>query len=146
MAVKYPDLEGFAFSFSHAKIVMNGKLYTAISDVSISQALEESAVFGASQKPLRRSSGQLQMGEGTVTFSDFEEANEFIKDLGDKPMNKLWSLEYTLENESAVVRTIECQACRLTAVTIAHSSGADALGLELPFSFLSSKVNGKELV
>jgi len=143
---KFPDLEGFAFSFSHGKIKLNDKQYTAIEDISISQGLEEGTVMGASQKVLRRSAGQLTIGDGTVTFSDYEEAQQFIEDLGDKPLNKIWACEYVLENESGVVKQIECQSCRVLTLSVSHAQGPGALGMELPFSFLLMKVNGKELV
>lgn len=142
----YPDHEGFAFSFSHARIVMNDKQYIAIKNVKVSQPLEEAAVFGASNKPLRRTAGQLQMGDGNVTFSDFEEANTFLSDLGDRPLLKLFNVDYTLVNEQGLVRGVECISCRLTSFTLDHEQGADALGLEYPFSFMTLKVNGKELI
>lgn len=146
MAVKYPELEGFAFSFSHGKLKLDGVIYMGVSDISINQALEEGFVFGASQKVLRRSAGRMSAGDGTITFSDYELATEFLNGLGDKPLNKIFSAEWVLENESGVVKAVEAQACRMTAFNLSHSSGADALGLELPFSFLECKVNGKSLV
>lgn len=142
----FPDHTGFAYSFSHARIVLNGKQYLAISNVQANVPLEEGAVFGASNKPLRRTPGQLQMGEGNVTFSDYEQANEFISDLGDKPLLKIWDMDYTLVDESGKVRSVECIACRLTAFNLDHEQGAEALTLELPFSFMTAKVNGKELI
>jgi hypothetical protein len=142
----FPDHEGFAFSFSHARIIANDKQYTCIASVSVNQELEEEFVFGSSNKPLRRTPGQLQGGAGTLMFSDFEEGNSFLTDLGDKPLLKLWSLDYSVVNEQGTVRSIECISCRLKAFNVDHEQGAGALQIEYPFSFMTMKVNGKELI
>jgi len=142
----FPDHEGFAFSFSHGRIVANDKQYLCIGNVSLAQELEEEFVFGASNKPLRRTPGQLQGGVGSFTFSDFEQGNDFLTDLGEKPLLKLWTLDYSLVNESGLVRSVECISCRLKAFNIDHEQGAGALQIEYPFSFMTMKVNGKELI
>lgn len=142
----FPDHNNFAFSFSHGIIKLNEKQFTAIQSIALDQQLEEAAVFGTSQKPLRRSAGQLQLGEGTIVFSDAEEAADFFDSLGDKPLNKLFAIDYTLSREDGTTRSIEALSCRLTGYGVDHESGADALQTEYPVSFLMMKVNGKELV
>jgi hypothetical protein len=142
----FPDHENFAFSFSHGVVKLNGKQFTAIGSVALDQALEEAAVFGTSTKPLRRSAGQLQLGEGTIMFTDFEEGTDFFDSLGDRPLMKLFALDYTLTREDGATRSIEALSCRLTGFAVDHEQGAEALGIEYPVSFLMMKVNGKELV
>ncbi len=141
-----PDHENFAYSFSHGVIKANGKQYTAIGNIKLDQQLEEAAVFGTSNKPLRRSAGQLQLGEGTIVFTDFESGQEFFDDLGDKPLTKLFSIDYALVREDGTTRSIEALSCRLTAFSVDHEQGSEALGIEYPCSFMMMKVNGKELV
>jgi hypothetical protein len=142
----FPDHENFAFSFSHGTLKLNNKQYTGIGNVQLSQELEEAAVYGTSTKPLRRSAGQLQLGEGTITFSDLEEGQDFFTDLGNKPLMKLFSLDWTLTREDGKTRSIEALACRVTSFGVDHENGAEALGIEYPVSFMMMKVDGKELV
>lgn len=142
----FPDHEKFAYSFSHGVIKLKDRQFTAISNIKLDQQLEEAAVFGTSNKPLRRSAGQLQLGEGSVVFSDFEEASDFIDTLGDKPLSKLFPIDYALVREDGATRSIEALACRLTGFSVDHEQGSEALGLEYPISFMIMKVNGKELI
>lgn len=142
----FPDHENFAFSFSHGVLKLKNKQYTAIQSVSLDQKLEEAAVHGTSVAPLRRSAGQLQLGEGTIKFSDLEEGQDFFASLGDRPLMKLFAIDYTLTREDGATRSIEALSCRLTGFGIDHEQGAEALGIEYPVSFLMMKVDGKELV
>jgi hypothetical protein len=142
----FPDHENFAFSFSHGVIKLNEKQFTAIGNIQLDQQLEEAAVFGTSNKPLRRSAGQLQLGEGTITFTDLEEGQDFFDSLGDRPLMKLFAIDYTVTREDGTTRSIEALSCRLTGFGVDHEQGAEALGIEYPVSFLMMKVNGKELV
>jgi hypothetical protein len=84
------------------------------------------------------------MGDGSVTFSDLEEAMQFYDDLGDDPSLALFSVDVTLSNEAGQVRSFECLSCALSGFAANFEAGADALSLELPFDFLRLKVNGKE--
>lgn len=136
---------GFAFSFSHAAVLINDRQFTAVSGVSISQDLSESAVYGTDARPIGRSVGQLSLGRGQLTFSDMGEAVDFFSSLGDEPFMALWALDYSLVNGPSV-RSVECRACRLTGLGIDHSAGADALAMTYPFSFLQCRIDGKDLV
>jgi hypothetical protein len=138
------DHENYAFSFSHAVIKCNEKQYTALSNVSFSQDIDRSAVYGTSRKPLKRSAGQLQMGEGALTFSDLEEGMTFFSDLGDDPSLALFSVDVTLANEAGQVRSYELLSCALSGFSGNFEQGADALSLEVPFSFMLLKVDGRE--
>jgi hypothetical protein len=138
------DHEQYAFSFSHAVIKANDKQYTAISNVSFSQDIDRSAVYGTSRNPLKRSAGQLQMGDATVTFSDLEEAMTFISDLGEDPSLALFSCDVTLANDSGQVRSFELLSCALNGFSASFEAGADALSLEIPMSFLRLKIDGRE--
>lgn len=135
----------YAASFSHATIRANDKQFSGIRSVSISQELQESAVYGTDPRPLKRSQGQIQLGTGSLTFSDYVEGADFYLNLGAEPMMALWSLDYTLSLPSGEVRSIECLGCRITQFGIEHESGADALEVTYPFSFLQIKVDGREL-
>ncbi len=133
------DHERFAFSFSHAIVKANEKQYSAVSNVSFSQNIDRSAVYGTSRRPLKRSAGQLALGEGTLTFSDLADAMAFYVDLGDDPSLASFTVDVTLANEAGDVASYELLGCSLSGFTAAFESGADALSLEMPFSFLTLK-------
>ena len=138
------ELEKLAYSFSHAIIRVNERQFTDINNVQISQDLTESAVYGTDMRPLKRSVGQLGMGQGQLVFSDMGEAGDFYFSLGDQPFMQIWSLTYQLARPPADLREIECLSCRILKVGIDHSAGAEALGATVPFSFLVMKVDGRE--
>lgn len=142
----FPDNEGFSFSFSHARIVLDTKQYTAIKNIQASQELEEGLVRGTSVKVLKRTLGQLKMGDGTITFSDLGEAMEFFSARGVRPLAQIWNADYSLVNEKNEVQSIEMISCRLLKFGFDHGEGADALPLEFPFSFMSMKINGEQLL
>lgn len=145
MALPFNLLDGFAYSFSHAVITVEGKLYSAIKNVRLSQRLQESAVYGTARAPLGRSAGQLELGQGTLVFSDVSEAFDMFQQMSPDPLFRTWSLDYTLVNEKLEVRSIALRSCRLIGFDLDHEEGPDALSLEYPFSFLSMTVNGNQL-
>lgn len=142
---RFPDTEGFAYSFGHAVITIDGRIYTAVRNVRLSQRLQEAAVYGTARAPLGRSAGQLELGQGTVIFSDLSEAFDMLQNLSPDPLFRTWNLDYTLVNERLEVRSIELRSCRLIGIDVDHEEGPDALPAEYPFSFLSMKVNGNSL-
>jgi hypothetical protein len=142
----FPDNTGFAFSFSHGRIVLDNRQFTAVSNIQASQELEEGLVRGTSVKVLSRTLGQLGMGAGSVQFSDLGEAMEFFTARGAKPLAQIWNADYSLVNESGQVQSIEMISCRLLKFGFDHSEGAEALAIEYPFSFMSMKINGEELL
>jgi hypothetical protein len=136
------DLQGFAYSFSHAIVRVNEKQFSDISAVSINQDLTEGAVYGTDARPLKRSVGQLSMGKGQLTFSDMGEAVDFYTALGAQPMMTIWTLSYQLVKPDGDVRSIDCASCRINSIGIQHQAGAEALGMTFPFSFMSVRING----
>ena len=140
------DLENYAYSFSHAIIKLADQQFTAISNVSFSQNVERSAVFGTSRKPLKRSAGQAQLGEATITFSDLKEALNFYAALGDDPSSVNFVVDVTLSNPNGDTDSFELLGCSLSGFSASFEAGADALGLEVPCSFLALRVNGRDFV
>jgi hypothetical protein len=138
------DLENYAFSFSHCILKLNEKQYTAVSNISFNQDIERAAVYGTDRRPLKRSAGQLSLGEGSLTFSDLEEGMSFYSELGANPSAALFSCDVTFSNENGDTRSFELLSCALSGIAGDFEQGADAMGLELPFSFLAIKVDGAE--
>ncbi len=143
MAQQYPDTTGFRYSYSRAELSANGRIWTAITNVSIDQPTEEEAVQGTKPGPLGRSVGTMGLGEGTVTFSDEGERMDFIDSLGDGFREKIWGLVWILRGPTGGEKRIECIGCRVLGNPIEHESGAAPLGGDISFSFMSHKINGK---
>jgi hypothetical protein len=138
------DLEKFAYSFAHGILRVNERQFTDVNNVAVSQDLIEAAVYGTDIRPLKRSVGQMSLGQGQIVFSDLGEAFEFYKALGDSPFMTIFSVTWQLARPPADVRELEALGCRLTKIGVDHSAGADALGLVAPFSFLKLKADGRE--
>lgn len=141
----FPDYEDFAFSFSHANIIVNNRIFTAVENIKLSQRLEESAVYGTARAPLKRSAGQVQMGQGVLVFSDMSEAFDLIQSLSPDFMFRTFDIDYSLVNEAGQYRSIELRSCRIVGLDIDHNQGPDALPAEFPFSFLQMRVNGNDI-
>lgn len=140
------DLENYAYSFQHAIVKLEDTQFTGISNVAFSQNIERGVVYGTLAKPLKRARGQVQLGEGTITFSDLKEAMQFYASLGDEPSAALFTVDVTLANSNGDTDSFELQSCTLSGFSANFESGSDALGLELPFNFMHMKINGKDFV
>src|SRR5690606_16249335 len=138
------DYENYAFSFSHAIIKLNERQFTAISNVSFNQDVERSAVYGTDRKPLKRSAGQLSLGEGSVTFSDLEEGMEFYSSLGSDPSAARFSVDVPFSRQNGDPRRFELLSAALSRIAGDLEQGADAMGFEFTFSFMAIRVDGAE--
>ena len=138
------DYENYSFSFSHAIVKLNETQFSAIESVQFDQEIDRNAVYGTDRKPLKRTAGQLKLGTGTITFSDLEEGMAFYTALGDDPSRALFSCDVTFANENGDTRSFELLSCALGGIKGDFKQGADAMGIEFPFSFMAIKVDGKE--
>lgn len=143
MTQSYPDTTGFAYSFARGELTMNGRIWTAISGISADQPTEEGVVKGTKPYPIARTEGTMGLGEGTVTFSDDRERFDFIDALGDAWRTKIFGATWILKGTSGQEKKVELIGCRCLSEPIDHQEGADALGGEITFSFMTMKINGK---
>jgi hypothetical protein len=139
------DLEKYAFSFSHAIIKAGDKQYTGIKKVNFKQDVSREATYGTGRKPQKRSAGQIGMGEGSLEWSDLEEAMQFYSTLGDDPTLTIFEVDITLTNEAGQIRTYVLRSCALSGFEADFESGADALGMTMPFDYMQTIIDGKEL-
>jgi len=139
----YPETEGFTYGFQRGELTMGGNVYTAITQVDIDQPTESEAVQGTSPTPLAETEGFMNLGEGTVTFSDDRERFRFINDLGDGYRTKRWELSWVIRNQGGSEVQIKAIGCRVTSNPISHSQGAAALGGDIGFKFFEHTINGK---
>lgn len=139
----YPNFEGFAYSFQRAELSCGTHIYVAISNVSADQPTTEGVVKGTRPYPLATTEGEMDVGDGSLTFSDVGEWSRFLDDLGDGWRSKRWSLKWTLTAVGAPAIRKACQGCRVLSNPLDHSGGEEALAGEITFSFLSHTVNGK---
>lgn len=140
------DLESFAYSFSHAIIKVANRQFTEISNVTFSQNIERSAVMGTLRKVLKRSAGQAQLGEGSLTFSDLKGAFDFYQTLGTDPSSVSFEIDVTLARDNNVSDSFLLQGCNVSSFSANFEAGADALGLEQAFTFMNLKINGVDFI
>lgn len=143
MALGYPQKDGFALDFGRLELDAAGKIYDRISNVSTSQPVEEGVIFGSKPRPIARTRGQMQIGDGTMEM-EFEQACQFIADLGDGWQEKLFTLSLTYRNSDGTVKKIVCTGCRLLDCELDHEAGADGLPASFPFSFMEREIDGKK--
>ncbi|HEV8246078.1 MAG TPA: hypothetical protein VGP93_09935 [Polyangiaceae bacterium] len=144
MAEKYPNTEGTGYTLDKCELELNGKLFTAIENISHSQPVEESSKNGATGQPILRSRGALGLGSGSVEWSDIGSAQEFIDSLGDGWQEKTWkaTLTYSALGRPTIKRTLI--SCRCLDAEEDHASGPELLGTVMPFSFMKREMNGKK--
>lgn len=139
----YPEFEGFGYSFSRAELNINNEVFTAISNVSIDQATESEAIMGTSPTPLSETEGHMDLGDGTLTFSDDRERFRFIRSLGNGFRTVKWTLSWILRNEQSGEEVqIKAYGCRVRGNPIDHAQGATALGGDIGFSFIEHEIDG----
>ena len=143
MTQRYPDVEGFAYSFARGELAMAGRIFTAISNVSADQPTEEGAVMGTRPFPLKRTIGEMGLGEGTVTFTDAGELHDFISLLGDNYREKTFTVTWIKTAPGAPNIKRVCYGCRLLSEPLNDEGGADPLGGDVTFSFMYMTINGK---
>lgn len=139
------DLNQYKASYSQFRILLNDVIYTGISNISASQDVDRSGVWGTGQTPQGMSQGQVGLGEGNVTFSDLEEGHRFFRALRDTAANAalaVFSCEYSLELSNGEVISYELVGCSLSGFSVDFEQGADALGVEIPFQFLRMNIDG----
>lgn len=139
----YPDLEGFAYSFARAELSLHRRIFTAITNVEFDQPTTEAAVMGTRPWPLKRTEGNMELGEGTITFSDEAERLAFIAHLGDGWRTVVWGLSWILTAQKAPNVKLACVGCRVLSNPIAHEQGEAGLGGDIAFSFMYHTINGK---
>lgn len=139
----YPDYEGYAYSFARAELTLNRGIYTAISNVQFEQATTEGVVRGTRPWPIARTEGEMDIGTGTITFSDELERARFIDQLGDGYRTVVWELTWVLTSTGRPAVRLACKGCRVLNNPIDHGTGEEALGGDIAFSALAHFVNGK---
>lgn len=138
----YPDLEGFGYSFSRGELALGPRIYTAISSVQFDQPTTEAAIMGTRPWPLKRTEGEMGLGEGTVTFSDEAERIAFITTLGNGYRNTIWGLSWILSARNSPNVKMACFGCRVLSNPFQHEAGENALGGDITFSFMYHTING----
>lgn len=139
----YPDLEGFAYQFSRGEISLGRKIYTAITNVSFAQPTTNAGVFGTRPWPIAQTEGDMELGEGTITFSDEAERQRFLDDLGNGYRSKTWKLSWILTAKGRPPIKFTCYGCKVNDDPVEHERGEEALGGDVTFSFMSFTRNGK---
>ncbi len=77
-----------------------------------------------------------------MSFTDLEEAMDFYAGLGENPSAKRFTVDVTFSNEQGLVKSFELRGCVLSGISGDFANGADPMGLDIPFQYLETRVNG----
>lgn len=142
----FTDTVGFAFSFQHINVLIDGVRYIEVESIDYSSTIEEGWVYGTSSKVLRRSAGRQGPGSGSITFSDFEAGSRLLEQLGQRAFAQQIPIDVVYTNEDGVTRSFELSNARFTGISNSHSQGPDPLQATFPFSYLDIKAIGFTLI
>ncbi len=137
----FPRINGKLYDFSSAEISIADRIFNAFDSVSYDQPIEEGIVRGSAAEPLGRTRGELQIGEGSITIVK-EEGQEIWTLLGNGYLETEFSITCVYSATNAPTTRDELFGCRFLSQSDDHSSGSDALVVEMEFSFLNMKRNG----
>lgn len=146
--IKYPDYEGAGYSFHRGELTVAGEIFTAFTNIKADQPTENAGVHGTRAFPLTDTEGTMDLGEGSITWSDEAERVRMIEVLDKKAKGKgyrtvKWSLMWILTSPGRPNVKKECFGCRQLSEPMDDEYGSDALGGETTFSFMAMSVNGK---
>ena len=140
---KYPDVEGFAYSFARGELSCGVHIYTAIGGVDTDQPTEEGVVKGTRSYPLARTPGTMNLGAGTVKFTDEGERQRFVDDLGNNWREKVFTLKWILTAPGRPNITKVAVGCRCLSDPTSDEEGPDPIGGDITFSYMYQTRNGK---
>ncbi len=146
--VKVPDYEGQGYSFHRGELTVAGEIFTAFTNIKADQPTENAAIHGTQAFPLNDTEGVMDLGEGSITWSDVAEIVRLVEVLakkasGDGYRTVKWSLMWILTAPGRPNIKKECFGCRQLSEPTDDERGAEALGGETTFSFMAMAINGK---
>jgi|SRR5688572_30470192 hypothetical protein len=142
-ATKLPNAEGFGYDFSSGEVTLKGRIFTAFSNISHNQPLEEGVIVGRSRQPLGRTPGRLNMGEGSLEWSDLGEAFDFLELLGEGHRDILFPATIVYTAVGRPSKKVTLVSCRVLDEEFDEGEGVDSLPLVMPISFMLRKINGR---
>ncbi len=146
--IKYPDYEGAAYIFHRGELTIGNTIFTAFTKIEADQPTENAAVKGTRPFPITDTEGTMDLGEGSVAWSDEAERMRFIEVLdkiaGGKGYRTVkWSLMWILTARGRPNIKKECFGCRQLSEPTDDEEGSEALGGDTTFSFMAMSLNGK---
>jgi hypothetical protein len=147
MPDQIPDYERPGYSFHRGELTIARKIFTKFKKISADQPTENEAVQGTRPFPITDTEGVMDLGAGTISWTDEEERMEFLKTLwelsGKKGYRSVkWSLMWILTAPGRPNIKKECFGCRQLSEPTDDEFGSGALGGDTTFSFQAMSVNG----
>ncbi len=145
--LRIPDYERAGYSFHRGELTIGTVIFTAFTKIEADQPSENEAIQGTRPFPIGDTEGVMDLGAGTITWSDEGERLRYLETLwelsGKKGYRQVkWSLMWILTSPGRKNIKIECFGCRDLSGPISHEFGAGALGGDSTFSFQAMSTNG----
>lgn len=157
MPKTYPSHEGFGYAFGYAELscgaIKGRRIYSLIDSIDFDQPTTDAAVYGTRPYPIKRSTGQMELGQFTIHFSDEGERSALIQEAADLAReagaagfrDALWDLTWFITTPDGTSPPIKYElfGCRILSTPVAHQSGEEALGGDVSGSFNNHAINGE---
>jgi|SRR5690606_25411157 len=137
------DVQGFGYSFERGELTLGRTIYTAFTNISADQATTENVIMGAQSAPIGRTVGTMELGSFTVEWSNIDQRNGFIVELGKLgPYREvLFDISYVMTSPGKPIMYYELISCRLLNEPDDASSG-ETIGGSMEGSFMYKRING----
>lgn len=142
MAIDYPLINGIRHEWSSCEIKLGGVVYVGVKEVSYSDKLEPTKVYGAHAQPIGRTRGVYSC-EGSITLY-LAEANELRRALGPGYKEVSFDIVASYSEDELEAITDELVGCRIKGEDHSASQGADALVRKFDLDIMLVRWNGIE--
>lgn len=142
MAVDYPLINGFRYSFADVEIKMKNRRRRGVTEVNYTTSREHGDVSDNSDRKIGRTRGTVR-NEASITMLK-EEADAFIKELGPEFGTKSFDVPVTYSSGITTVTDL-LRGCCISSVGNAHRNSADALVVQLQLNVMEIKLSGRSI-
>jgi hypothetical protein len=127
--MNYPMVNGHRYSFSSIEVDLDGRQHVGWSAVNFTDTLEPGIVRGTHAQILGRTRGDYTCEASLTGY--VEEINEFLADLGDGWMERIFDVTVTFAEANGPTHTVEIRQCRIQSIAHAHAQGTDPLSVDM---------------
>lgn len=142
--MQYPLVNGHRFSFASAEIRYNGARLMGITSIDYKNTLEAGEARGNHAIRYGTTQGELK-SDGSMEMLK-EEADEFIRQLGDGYLEKRFQIVVSYAEEGQQTKVDTLVNVRLGEDAQSHSQGTDALKVKFTLNMDYVLRNGKSPV
>lgn len=135
------QVNGSVYDWGSISFNINGERYYNVTSISYGETLEVSKRYGAGRHSTGRTIGQLQMDDCSLTMAK-EDVDSLLQTLGNEYMKPEFTITIAYGNEGQATTTDQLISCRIKNISNSHSTGSEALALDLTIDVMRMTRNG----